>query len=116
MCQTMPMSEKSKNVRNRRVADVALVSHGLGRRMRDHLSARAEMSALSQMDVFRGRTTLPAWVFAIIVVSEPKDPAHGRRRVSALVDCDGARLSRCSRTATIRTLYGREVIGRPDES
>ena len=69
-----------------------LVSHGSGRRMRDHLSARAEMSALSQMDVFRGRTTLPAWVFVIIVMSDPKDPAHGRRRVSALVDCDGARV------------------------
>ena len=47
MCQTMSMSEKSKNTRNRRVSDGSLVSDGLGRRIRDHLSARAEMSALS---------------------------------------------------------------------
>ena len=52
MCQTMSMSEKSKNMRNRRVSQESLrcdslVSDGLGRRMRDHLSARAEMSAWS---------------------------------------------------------------------
>jgi hypothetical protein len=48
VCQTMSMCEKSKNVRNRRVLDVAAwPSDRLRRRMRDHLAARAEMSALS---------------------------------------------------------------------
>ncbi len=59
MCQTMSMSEKSKNMRTRRVLDAAAWSRtDCERRMRDHLSARAEMSALSQVNRLLGPSRL----------------------------------------------------------